>query len=65
MTATTPPAVLVVVDRFEKTAIEATLSETAGSVTEAHTRLGIGRKTLYEKMQRHGIDPARFRRRKE
>ncbi len=49
------------VDRFEKAVIEATLSETGGSVTDAHVRLGIGRKTLYEKMQRHGIDPARFR----
>lgn len=53
------------IDRFEKAVIEATLSETAGSVTEAHARLGIGRKTLYEKMQRHGIDPDRFRRRGE
>jgi len=51
------------VERFEKAAIEATLSEAGGSVTDAHQRLGIGRKTLYEKMQRHGIDPARYRRR--
>lgn len=51
------------VDRFEKAVIEAVLSETGGSVTDAHLRLRIGRKTLYEKMQRHGIDPARFRRR--
>lgn len=51
------------VDRFEKAVIEAMLSETGGSVTDAHLRLRIGRKTLYEKMQRLGIDPARFRRR--
>ncbi|MEQ8813956.1 MAG: sigma-54 dependent transcriptional regulator [Thalassobaculum sp.] len=49
------------VDRFEKAVIEATLSETGGSVTDAHARLGIGRKTLYEKMQRLGVDPDRFR----
>lgn len=53
------------VDRFEKAVIEATLSETGGSVTDAHLRLGIGRKTLYEKMQRLGVDPARYRGRSE
>ena len=56
-----PEGLAAEVDRFEKAVIEATLSETAGSVTDAHLRLRIGRKTLYEKMQRHGIDPDRFR----
>lgn len=48
------------VDRFEKDAIEAALAETGGVATDAARQLGIGRKTLYDKMTKHGIDRARF-----
>ena len=36
------------------------LSAHRGAVTEAATRLGISRKTMWEKMRRHGIDKQQF-----
>ena len=41
--------------------IESALTASRGGVTEAAVALGIARKTLYDKLARNGIDPARFR----
>lgn len=49
------------VARFEASVIVDTLTETGGHVANALAILGVPRKTLYEKMARHGIDPATFR----
>jgi two-component system C4-dicarboxylate transport response regulator DctD len=43
------------VERFESEVIRATLASTQGDVKETITRLGIPRKTFYDKLQRHGI----------
>jgi len=40
----------------ERAFLVATLQELGGAVGEAANRLGISRKTLWEKMKRHGID---------
>ena len=40
----------------ERAFLIATLQNFGGAVGEAATRLGISRKTLWEKMKRHGID---------
>ncbi len=47
-------------DAFEKRLLEAALSETGGNASEACRRLGIARKTLYDKMHKHGIERNRF-----
>jgi two-component system, NtrC family, C4-dicarboxylate transport response regulator DctD len=49
------------VDAFEKSAIEAALRGTGGSVTKACVLLEIPRKTLYDKMNRHHISADNFR----
>jgi transcriptional regulator with PAS, ATPase and Fis domain len=43
-------------DSSERAFLVATLQELGGAVGEAASRLGISRKTLWEKMKRHGID---------
>jgi DNA-binding NtrC family response regulator len=43
-------------DSSERAFLVATLQELGGAVGEAAARLGISRKTLWEKMKRHGID---------
>jgi transcriptional regulator of acetoin/glycerol metabolism len=45
----------------ERTFLVATLQELGGAVGEAANRLGISRKTLWEKMKRHGIDRQQLR----
>ena len=50
------------VRRFEASVIEAVLRETGGNVTAAQAILQTPRKTLYEKMARHDINAATFRR---
>jgi two-component system C4-dicarboxylate transport response regulator DctD len=40
----------------EKALIAATLAATGGALRQAYEALGISRKALYEKMQRHGLD---------
>jgi two-component system C4-dicarboxylate transport response regulator DctD len=49
------------VSRFEAAMICEALAETGGSIGETRALLGIPRKTLYDKMTRHGIDPNRYR----
>jgi transcriptional regulator of acetoin/glycerol metabolism len=43
-------------DTTERAFLVATLQDLGGAVGEAAQRLGISRKTLWEKMKRHGID---------
>lgn len=51
------------VARFEQTIICDALDQSGGRITEALGRLGIPRKTLYDKLGRYNISPAIFRRR--
>jgi DNA-binding NtrC family response regulator len=44
------------IESSERAFLVATLQELGGAVGEAAQRLGISRKTLWEKMKRHGID---------
>jgi two-component system, NtrC family, C4-dicarboxylate transport response regulator DctD len=48
-------------DGFEKQLIIQALMQHLGSVTLAAEQLKLPRKTLYDKVARHGIDPARYR----
>ncbi|MBM3117658.1 sigma-54-dependent transcriptional regulator [Jeongeupia naejangsanensis] len=56
-----PATLAVQVDRAEKRIIEGALRDTGGQVTRAAEALGLPRKTLYDKLARHGIDPDAFR----
>ena len=49
------------VDGFEKHLIIQALLQHLGSVTLAAEQLKLPRKTLYDKVARHGIEPARYR----
>jgi two-component system C4-dicarboxylate transport response regulator DctD len=49
------------VDAAEKGYIEAALAACGGQVAKAAERLQLPKKTLYDKLHRHGIDPERFR----
>lgn len=53
------------VRRFEASVIEDVLRQTGGNVTAAQAILQTPRKTLYEKMARHAIDAADYRRRRD
>jgi len=46
---------------FEKTLIINALREAGGTQTEAADKLGISAKNLWNKLQKHGIDPASFK----
>ena len=48
-------------DRTEKEQIVAVLRETGGQVAMAHARLGISRKSFYDKIVKHAIDLNHFR----
>ena len=48
-------------ERSERAFLLAALQAHNGAITEAATRLGISRKTLWEKMRRHGIEKQRAR----
>lgn len=48
-------------DAVEKAEIERTLKQYNGSIKDSYTALGIGRKTLYEKLQKHRIDQTRYK----
>lgn len=41
---------------IEREAIQATLAEAGGNRRQAATRLGIGLRTLYEKLRRYDIE---------
>ena len=45
---------------FEKREIEAALAAHGGALRPVYEALGLSRKTLWEKMQKHGIDKAAF-----
>lgn len=46
---------------FERDIIKESLESSGGNIVKACDVLGIGRKTLYEKMAKYDIDPATFR----
>jgi len=48
------------VAKFERKEIEASLSAHGGTLRPVYEELGLSRKTLYEKMQKHGISKAVF-----
>lgn len=45
---------------FERREIEAALSAHRGNLKQVYESLGLSRKTLWEKMQKHGLDKAQF-----
>jgi len=49
------------VARFEASILSDTLDATGGSITETMARLQIPRKTLYDKLKKYAIQPARYR----
>lgn len=49
------------VEAFEKTLIEQALSVTSGSIKNTMLALNLPRKTLYDKMQKHGIEKQNFK----
>ncbi|MCA8881550.1 MAG: sigma-54-dependent Fis family transcriptional regulator [Rhodobacteraceae bacterium] len=49
------------VNRFERDVIVATLAANEGSLKATYESLGLARKTLYEKMQKHGLRREDFR----
>jgi two-component system C4-dicarboxylate transport response regulator DctD len=48
-------------DGFERSAIVSALNACHGSIKETMVQLGIARKTLYDKMKKHGLDKAQFK----
>ena len=49
------------VDAFERSLIEAELRRAQGNVVRTAEALGLPRKTLYDKLKRHGLDPETYR----
>lgn len=49
------------VDGFERSAIVSALDACHGSIKDTMVQLGIARKTLYDKMKKHGLDKAQFK----
>jgi two-component system C4-dicarboxylate transport response regulator DctD len=50
-----------IMDGFERAAIISALNACQGSIKDTMVQLGIARKTLYEKMRKHGLDKAQFK----
>lgn len=48
-------------DGFERSAIISALNACQGSIKDTMVHLGIARKTLYDKMRKHGLDKAQFK----
>ena len=49
------------VEAFERALIEEALAESGGIIKQTMERLGLPRKTLYDKMQKYGLDKRRYR----
>ena len=49
------------VEAFERALIEQALAESGGVIKQTMKSLGLPRKTLYDKMQKHGLDKRRYR----
>jgi two-component system C4-dicarboxylate transport response regulator DctD len=49
------------VEAFERALIEQALSESSGVIKQTMGLLGLPRKTLYDKMQKYGLDKGRFK----
>jgi two-component system C4-dicarboxylate transport response regulator DctD len=62
-TPNTPSSLPDKIEQFEKMVLEQALQKNNGNVTKTHMDLCIPRKTLYDKLQRHGIKPEIFRNR--
>jgi len=58
---TAPSTLAAHVDAFERSLIETELRRSQGSITRSAEALGLPRKTLYDKLKRHSIDPDTFR----
>lgn len=50
-----------IVDAFERSVLENALQVCQGSIKDTMVHLGLARKTLYDKMKKHGLDKARFK----
>ncbi|WP_328184476.1 sigma-54-dependent transcriptional regulator [Marinobacter sp. OP 3.4] len=48
-------------DAFERSAIVSALNACQGSIKDTMVQLGIARKTLYDKMKKHGLDKSEFK----
>lgn len=48
------------IDQFEKTLIAQALSRHKGDIKKTHESLGVPRKTLYDKMRKHGLERSAF-----
>lgn len=49
------------IDAFERSVIHSALQACHGSIKETMVRLGLARKTLYDKMKKYGLDKAEFK----
>ncbi len=49
------------VDRVERRMIEDALRSSRGNVAQAAEALSVPKKTLYDKLRRHDLDPDRYR----
>ncbi|CAM2900704.1 sigma-54-dependent transcriptional regulator [Vibrio neptunius] len=59
--STQPLSLATQVAEFEKSAIEQALLESGGSIKQTMDKLSLARKTLYDKMQRYGLDKANYK----
>jgi two-component system C4-dicarboxylate transport response regulator DctD len=50
-----------VVDAFERSVLQNALQVCQGSIKDTMVHLGLARKTLYDKMKKHGLDKAQFK----
>lgn len=48
-------------DGFERSAIVSALNTCHGNIKDTMVQPGIARKTLYDKMKKHGLDKAQFK----